>query len=113
MSDFLQFLNTADKDSLTKLSGISSPLAENLIAARPFDTIEDCLKVKGMKKNLLVRVRASYEESIFADGEEEKALVPVEQENQQEEVSIEMSQPVAESSKEKTDTPIGSRLGSA
>ena len=51
MNEFLQFLNTASADSLTKIPGISPSLAENLIAARPFETIEDCLKVRGFGKN--------------------------------------------------------------
>jgi len=113
MSDFLQFLNTADKDSLAKLSGITPSLAENLMAARPFEAIEDCLKVQGMKKNLLARAQTSYEKSIHADLEEEKALVPVEQEDQQEPVSVEKSQSVAETPKDEPKAPIGSRFGQA
>jgi helix-hairpin-helix protein len=61
MDDFLHFLNTADIDSLTQLPGISRSLAENLIAARPFDSIDDCLEVRGMGKNLLSRAMSAYE----------------------------------------------------
>ena len=60
MNDFLQFLNTADIDSLTQLPGISHSLAENLIAARPFNSIDECLEVRGMGKNLLSRAMSSF-----------------------------------------------------
>lgn len=61
MNDFLQFLNSADAAALTSLPGISASLAENLIAARPFDSLEDVLKVRGMGKNLLARAQAAFE----------------------------------------------------
>lgn len=61
MSNFLDFLNTADLDTLTKTPGVSRVLAGNLIAARPFDAVEDCLNVHGMGKNLLAKLQASFE----------------------------------------------------
>ncbi|MCA1899876.1 MAG: helix-hairpin-helix domain-containing protein [Chloroflexi bacterium] len=61
MSDFLDFLNTADLDTLIKTPGVSRVLAGNLIAARPFDAVEDCLNVHGMGKNLLAKMQASFE----------------------------------------------------
>lgn len=81
MSELLQFLNTASADSLTKIPGISQSLAENLIASRPYETVEDCLKVRGMGKNLLSRIQASVEKE-EAPAEEpvaasqEQAIVP-------------------------------------
>ena len=62
MSAFLDFLNTADIDTLTSIPGINRPLAEELIAARPFEVVEDCLKVRGMGKNLLARIQSAFEE---------------------------------------------------
>lgn len=81
MSDLLQFLNTASPDSLIKIPGISQSLAENLIAARPFESVEDCLKVRGMGKNLLSRIQASVEKEEAPPEEpvatpQEKAIVP-------------------------------------
>ena len=63
MSSFLDFLNTADIDTLTSIPGINRMLAEELIAARPFDSVEDCLKVRGMGKNLLARIQSAFEET--------------------------------------------------
>jgi TolA-binding protein len=75
MSDFLHFLNTADLTTLTKVSGVNRQLAGNLIAARPFDAVEDCLQVKGMGKTILARLES------FATGQEQapenSAMVPV------------------------------------
>lgn len=78
MSDFLHFLNNADLKTLTQVSGVNRQLAGNLIAARPFDTVEDCLNVKGMGKATLARL-----ESFAAEQDqpaENSAMVPVEKE---------------------------------
>jgi len=76
MSDFLKFLNTADLDTLTQVSGITRPLAGNLIAARPFESVDDCMQVKGMGKTLLGKLET------FAEGQgndsENRAMIPVE-----------------------------------
>lgn len=78
MSDFLTFLNSADADALTKTPGITSTLAESIIASRPFETVEDCLKVHGMGKALLARLQSTFK----AQGQvsEGRALQPVEPE---------------------------------
>jgi len=106
MTDFLHFLNTADIDSLTKISGITHPIAEGFIAARPFNSVEDCLKVKGMGKNLLARMQAAVEAN--ESEPEQIALVPPEEEP----MPLEKSEPAKEQAEE--DKPsFGSRLGSA
>lgn len=105
MNDFLQFLNTANIDSLTNISGISQTLAENLIAARPFSAVDDCLKVHGMGKNLLARVQSTFE-SIEPDTKE-TAMIPVEE---KELLSIEKSQPTTEPARE-VKPSSGSRAG--
>lgn len=78
MSDFLHFLNTADLKILTQVSGVTRQLAGNIIAARPFDTVEDCLQVKGMGKATFARLQS------YAEGQgnesENSAMVPVERE---------------------------------
>ena len=100
MSDFLNYLNTAELNALTKIPGITRPLAGSIIAARPFDTVDDCLKVRGMGKNLLSRMEAAYaaEESaapVESQPEEEsRAMVTVENS------PIEKSQPAQEEAKE-------------
>jgi cell division protein FtsL len=62
MSDFLNYLNTAELEALTQTQGISRMIAGNIIAARPFDAVEDCLNVHGMGKNLLARLQSNFEE---------------------------------------------------
>ncbi|MEW6402156.1 MAG: helix-hairpin-helix domain-containing protein [Chloroflexota bacterium] len=75
MTDFLTFLNTADLDTLTEIPGISRPLAGNIIAARPFDFVEDAIHVKGLGKNLLGRMQSYFEENL----NENRAMIAVEQ----------------------------------
>jgi hypothetical protein len=99
MGDFLNFLNTADIDTLTRVPGINRTLAEELIAARPFEVMEDSLKVRGMGKNLLARIQSAFEERKVEL--ENRAMVPVEP--AREEVvpaPIEKHQPARESSQE-------------
>jgi hypothetical protein len=78
MSNFLDFLNTADLNTLTQVSGVNRQLAGNLIAARPFDQVDDALNVKGMGKATLARLQS------FAEGQgnesENSALIPVQEE---------------------------------
>ena len=105
MNDFLKFINTASIDSLTKISGISQSLAESLIAARPFDTVEDCLKVRGMGKNLLARAQSAFE--ALEPETKETAMIPVEE---KEPAQIEKSQPILKP--EQKDKPsLGKRAG--
>jgi TolA-binding protein len=78
MSRFLDFLNTADLQTLTQVPGVNRQLAGNLIAARPFDTEDDCLKVKGMGKTTLARLQSFAEAQGNASGS--SAMIPVEQE---------------------------------
>ena len=108
MSDFLNFLNTADHDTLKKISGISNALAENIIAARPFDSVDDLLIVHGMGKNLLTRMQSFAEAQ--ENESESRAMIPVEQEALP--APIEKSQPAQESPVEKKPS-FGSRLGQA
>ena len=78
MSNFLDFLNTADLNTLTQVSGVNRQLAGSLIAARPFDAEEDALKVKGMGKATFARLQSFAEAQ--GNAPENSALVPVEEE---------------------------------
>lgn len=74
MSDFLNFINTADLDTLTQTQGVTQSVAENIIAARPFDSVDECLKVKGMGKTLLTRLQSAAEEQ---GNESENGAMPL------------------------------------
>ena len=104
MTDFLHFLNTADSDTLTKISGITPALAENLIVARPFAAAEDCLKVHGMGKNLLARAQAAFDAN--ESKPDEYPIIPAEPEA----LPVEKSQPAKESPPQKKPS-IGARVG--
>lgn len=95
MTDFLTFLNTADIDALTKFPGITTVIAGNIIEARPFDSAEACLNVRGMGKNLLAKMQSNYEAGENAS--ETSAMIQVEEEAPP--AYIEKSQPAQESSK--------------
>jgi len=107
MGDFLNFLNTAELDMLTKTPGITRPIAGNIIAGRPFDSIEECLHVRGMGKSLLARMQSTFEAG--ANTSESRAMVTVEEEPAP--VYIERNQPAQESAN-KEDSFL-SRLGEA
>lgn len=106
VDDVLLFLNTADLDSFKQIPGISQALAENLVAARPFKTVDDCLKVRGMGKNLLARLQ-SHVAIIESDNKEIAMLPPIEE---KEPLAIEKSQPV-EQSTDKAKPSFGARVG--
>jgi len=107
MSDFLTFINTADLDTLTQTQGVTRTVAENIIAARPFNSADECLKVKGMGKALLARLQSTAKAQ--DDESENRAIIPVEEEAPP--VYTEKSQPAQENVK-KEDSFL-SRLGRA
>jgi hypothetical protein len=107
MNDFLTFLNTADLDTLTQVPGMSETIAERLIAARPFISTDECLKVKGMTKALLAKLE------LFAEARENesenRAMIPVREEAPP--AFVDESQPAQESVVE--DESFLPRLGQA
>jgi len=108
-TELLQYINTASVSSLTKISGISVNLAESLIAARPFGSVDDCLKVRGMGKNLLARIQSTIE-SIEPETEA-TAMIPMEEKESR---PIEKSQTPAEPAAEpahENKPAFGSRVG--
>lgn len=118
MSDLLQFLNTANADTLTKIHDISQSLAENLITARPFESLEDCLKVRGMGKALLTRIQASVEGKEAPPAEpvtapQEGAIVPSAPPEAPEIAQAQKTPPPAETPSTKPGPSFGSRLGKA
>jgi len=113
MSDFLQFLNTASAESLTQISGISTSLAESLIAARPFESVEDCLKVHGMGKNLLARAQASFEDMDVESTPENRALITVEEQDNRNDAPLGKSRPIEDATPRESKPSFGSRLGQA
>ncbi len=50
--------NSADKEALQKLPGVGPELAERIIAARPFDRAEDLIRVQGIGKAALARIKS-------------------------------------------------------
>lgn len=107
MSDFLDFLNTADLNTLTQVPGVTRQLAGNLIAARPFDSVEDCLKVKGMGKTLLKKIEQFAETQGNESGN--SAMIPVQEEAMP--APVGKDQPAQESADERD--PFLKRLGRA
>ena len=52
-------LNTATKKEISAINGVSLKLAERLVEARPFKSMDDVLKVKGMGAKLLAKIQKS------------------------------------------------------
>ncbi len=108
MTDFLNFLNTADLEMLTKVPGITTAIAGNIIEARPFAVVNDCLKVRGMGKSLLTRIQSAFEAGETSS--ESNAIIPVTEEAAP--AFIEKRQPAQESVQEQGPS-FWSRLGRA
>jgi competence ComEA-like helix-hairpin-helix protein len=53
-------LNTASKKELQSIKGIGPVLAERIIAGRPYRTVDDLLKVKGIGPKKLENVRPYF-----------------------------------------------------
>ena len=108
MSDFLNYLNTADLDTLVKTPGITRSIAENIIAARPFNSAEDCLNIHGVGKNLLARIQSNFEAE--EKPSESRALIQVEEDALP--TCAKQDQPAKDSVKADGDSFL-SRLGKA
>lgn len=107
MEKLLRFLNSADPNLLTTIPGINRQLADDLAAARPFDSIETLLKVKGVNKKLLSRIESTLEANEL--DEQSNALVPMEDDVQ----VPEKSPPVKETPVADEKPSFGSRAGAA
>jgi len=55
--DGLLDLNTASKEKLMFIKGVGPVLAESIIAGRPYKTVDDLLKVKGIGSKRLEKIR--------------------------------------------------------
>jgi len=64
MTDFLEFLNTAEPQAIDELPGVTAALAEKIVAARPFASIEDCGRVSGLTEKKVAKLQADYEKSL-------------------------------------------------
>jgi len=60
MKDFLDFINTAEKEALSILPGSSAELADQVIGARPFTSLDDLSGVKGLTQELLAGWQAKF-----------------------------------------------------
>jgi Helix-hairpin-helix motif len=78
MTDFLTFLNTADLNILTKIPGVTRTIAGNIVAARPFDFVEDVAKVDRVGKNLLAKMQSFFEAEL--NDSRNSAMIPMEHE---------------------------------
>ncbi|MCC6569960.1 MAG: helix-hairpin-helix domain-containing protein [Anaerolineales bacterium] len=107
MEKLLRFLNSADPNLLTTIPGINRQLADDLAAARPFDSVETLLKVKGVNKKLLSRIESTLEANEL--DEQSNAIVPMEEDVQ----FPEKSQPVKETPVADEKPSFGSRAGAA
>lgn len=88
MSEFLEFLNSADEETLLKIDGMPKALAKRLIAARPIESNEACLEIKGMSVKLFSTLQSGYLEH-----KEDKIEEAVEALEAQDEVEEEKKQP--------------------
>jgi chromosome segregation ATPase len=77
--EILAHLNSADKKELVKLPGIGTVLAERIISARPFDSLESIKSIRGVNQNLINTWLTSNEEPVkIAENLEEELKTPIE-----------------------------------
>jgi TolA-binding protein len=76
MKTFLDFLNQADAAELVNTPGVGPTLAGRIIAARPFENIEDSLTVSGLGEKMLQRLRDSFDQMETDTMSEETGLAP-------------------------------------
>lgn len=105
MEKLLRFLNSADPNLLTTIPGLGRQIADALVAARPFDSVESLLRVKGVTKKLLAQVESTLEANQLE--EQSNAITPIEEEAQ----LPEKSQPVKEMPAAEEKPSFGSRAG--
>lgn len=79
-SILLDFLNTAEPEALTHLPGVGPALAERICATRPFVSLEDCCRVRGVTPSFIHRLEAAMPEP--EEQESPLAVTTVEAENQ-------------------------------
>lgn len=115
-------LNTAEKGNLTHLPGIGPALAERIISARPFSSMEDLLQISGISPGLLERLEGlvtlgkdqidrddgfndleSTAEGLVPDAVEEDQLSGLEELDEAPEESLEESIPQVEPSFQEED----------
>jgi uncharacterized coiled-coil protein SlyX len=58
-SELLHVLNTAEPEALTSLPGVGPALAERICVARPFASLEDCCRVRGVTLSFIHRLEAA------------------------------------------------------
>lgn len=107
MEKLLRFINSADPNLLTTIPGISRQIADDLVTARPFDSTESLLQVKGVNKKLLSRIESALEANQLE--EESNAIAPVEEEA----FIPAQSQPVKEMPAAEVKPSFGTRAGAA
>src|SRR5688572_6766813 len=107
MTTLLNFMNTAKLEMLTEVPGVTKSIAENIISARPFEDVDDCLNVKGVGKSLLSKIEL-YAEA-HSDESENRSIIPIEKE------AIPMSIEKRTSAQENTpeESSFSSRFGNA
>lgn len=67
--ELLHLLNTAEPEVLTSLSGVGPALAKRICTARPFVSLEDCCRVRGVTLSFIHRLEAT-----MPDPEQESPL---------------------------------------
>lgn len=107
MEKLLRFINSADPNLLTTIPGISRQIANDLVAARPFDSIESLLQVKGVNKKLVSRIESTLDANQLE--EQSNAIAPVEEEAS----APVQSQPLREISATDEKPSFGTRAGAA
>ena len=80
MTDFLEFLNSAESPAIEELPGVTAVMAEKIVAGRPYASLEECAKAAGLSAKKMDKVKADYEKSVEPVVEEPLRVERVEEE---------------------------------
>jgi hypothetical protein len=72
MRDFLEFLNTADNETLKELKSMTSALAVRVVKERPFSSLQDCSRVPKLSEAFLSNLQSEYEEMNVMENQKEE-----------------------------------------
>lgn len=98
-------LNTATLSQLTKINGIGEKIAQEIISSRPFCSLEDLLKVKGIGPQTLEKIKdqgVAYVEENFCkiEDDEEKIFLSKEEGSERNNILDEIPQETINSKRE-------------
>ncbi len=81
MTQFIEFMNQIDLEALKIMPGMSTALAERILAARPFTAEEDLSMVQGLTEKKLASLQQAFEDNLKLEPEPLESEAELEADN--------------------------------